>query len=158
MKLLIRQRAFSLTDSFYVYAEDGRIRFEVKGAFFSIGHRFTVWDCRTGREVGQIREKLLTLMPEFEVCLEGRSLGTIRKKFTFFRPEYHVQMGDWKVEGDVFGWDYRVTRGGRTVMTISKQLLNWTDTYVLDYSNPDDELPGLMIVLAIDAANCTKKD
>ncbi len=29
------------------------------------------------------------------------------------------------------------------------------DTYVLDYQNPEDELLGLMLVIAIDAANCS---
>ena len=29
------------------------------------------------------------------------------------------------------------------------------DTYVIDFLEPKDELMGLMLVLAIDAANCT---
>ena len=54
------------------------------------------------------------------------------------------------------GWDYRVCDGAREVMSISKEVFNWTDTYVLRYDNPADEMPGLLLVLAIDAANCGK--
>ena len=51
---------------------------------------------------------------------------------------------------------YEATCGGRTVLTVSKELLTWGDTYVLRYSNPADEMPGLLLVIAIDAANCDK--
>ena len=40
--------------------------------------------------------------------------------------------------------------------TISKQLLSWGDTYAIDINDPADELDGLMLVIAIDAANCTQ--
>ena len=36
-----------------------------------------------------------------------------------------------------------------------KEPLHWGDTYVIDFLDPKDELMGLMLVLAIDAANCT---
>ena len=48
------------------------------------------------------------------------------------------------------------TIGDMTVMTISKELLNWTDTYSLQYSNPADEIPGLLLVIAIDAVTCDR--
>ena len=40
------------------------------------------------------------------------------------------------------------------MMDISKQWLSWGDTYTLSFSNPADELSGLLLVIAIDAANC----
>ena len=45
--------------------------------------------------------------------------------------------------------------GSRLVMTASKELLHWTDTYVLEIAGPKDTLICLMIVLAIDAAKCS---
>ena len=54
------------------------------------------------------------------------------------------------------GWDYSIVDGsGETVATISKELLNWTDTYVIDVVNPQDALTALMVVLAIDAEKCS---
>ena len=35
---------------------------------------------------------------------------------------------------------------------ISKELFRWGDTYVIDIPDPANELPCLLIVLAIDAA------
>ena len=156
MKLLIKQRIFSWTDSYDVYDEGGQARYQVSAEFFSLGHKIHVYDKRTGSEVGAICEKLFTFLPQFEIVVNGQSQGVIRKEFSFFVPKYHVDYRGWDVEGDIMGWDYRVTQGGREILSISKELFRWSDTYVLDFLDPANEIPGLLLVLAIDAANCGK--
>ena len=47
-------------------------------------------------------------------------------------------------------------RRQRQVAQISKELLHWTDTYVLDIADPADALYVLMLVLAIDAEKCSR--
>ena len=156
MKLLIKQRVFSWTDSYDVYDENGEARYEVAAEFFSFGHQIHVFDKASGREVGSIHEKLFTFLPRFEIVVNGRVKGTIRKEFSFLTPRYVVDYRGWDVEGDMLGWDYRVTRGSAEVMTISKELFRWSDTYVLEYDDVGNEIPGLLLVLAIDAVNCSK--
>ncbi len=158
MQLMIKQRVFSWTDSYDVYDETGEPRYDVKAEFFSFGHQIHVYDKRTGQELGSIHQRLFTLTPTFEIVINGRVMGTVRKAFTLFIPRYEVDYRGWEVEGDFLGWDYRVTRGGRAVMSISREWLAWGDTYVLDYANPADEMQGLLLVIAIDAANCSHND
>lgn len=156
MKLLIKQRVFSWTDSYDVYDESGEARYQVSAEFFSLGHRLHVYDKQTGREIGAIHEKILTFLPQFEIVIAGEVRGVVRKEFTFFIPKYRVDYRGWDVDGDIMGWDYRVTDGGREIMDISKELFHWSDTYVLNFRDPADEIPGLLLVLAIDAANCDR--
>ena len=156
MKLRIKQRIFTLTDNFHVYDEDGEIRYEVEAEFFSLGHHFHVYDKQTGQEVGAIKQRLLTWLPKFDIMINGNVVGTISREFTFFRPKYHVDFRGWDVDGDMLNWDYEVTQGNRTVMHISKEWLTWGDTYTLRYDNIQDEIPGLLLVIAIDAVNCSK--
>lgn len=59
------------------------------------------------------------------------------------------------MEGDFFGWDYDVYSGCSSIIQISKELLHWGDTYVLHFNDPEDEIMGLLLVIAIDAANCS---
>lgn len=155
MKLRIRQRVFSWTDSYDVYDETGEARYEVRAKLFSLGHQILVYDKRTGEQVGSIHEKLLSFLPRFEIVVNGNSLGNVSKEFRFFRPRYHVDYMDWSVDGDLMGWDYQVYQDNREIMTIEKELFRWSDTYVLTYNDPKNELPGLLLVLAIDAANCS---
>ena len=44
MKLLIKQRVFSWTDTYDVYDESGNVKYFVKAEFLSIGHRIHVYD------------------------------------------------------------------------------------------------------------------
>lgn len=154
MELLIKQRIFSWTDSYDVYDETGEARYFVQAEFFTLGHQIHVYEKRSGREVGSIHQKLFTFMPTFEIVIDGQVRGEVRKEFSFFRPRYNVDFRGWEVQGDFMSWDYQVMQGNAEVMSIFKELLTWGDTYVLRYSNPADEMPGLLLVIAIDAANC----
>lgn len=161
MQLYIRQRIFSWTDSYDVYDETGEARYEVRAALFALGHQIHVYDKRAGErqeEIGYIRQKLFAFLPTFEIIIGGRVVGTIRKEISLLRPRYYVDFRGWNVEGDLMGWDYRVLSGNRQIMSISKEIFNWSDTYVLRYDNPANEMHGLLLVIAIDAANCTHND
>ena len=107
-------------------------------------------------EIGMVKEKVLSFLPQFDIEIGGMVLGKIQKQFTFFRPKYDVDFNGWHVEGDFWGWDYDVYEGCSSIIHINKELLHWGDIYVIDFANPEDELMGLMLVVAIDAANCTE--
>lgn len=158
MELLTRQRVFSWTDTYDVFDASGNAKYFVKGEFFSLGHKIHVYNKATGEELGCVAQRLLTLLPTFDITVDGCVVGTVKKKFTFFTQDYLVDYRGWDVSGDFLGWDYCVTDGCRDVMTISKQWLSWGDTYTLSFDDPADELPGLLLVIAIDAANCDHND
>lgn len=156
MQLRIKQRVFAWGDTYDVYDENGQPRYFVKAELFSFGHRIHVYEKETEREVGAIHQHLFALTPGFDILIDGQVQGTVKKRFTFFVPKYDINFRGWVCEGDLFGWDYRVVQGDVQVMSISKEWLSWGDTYVLDFPNPANEMPGLLLVLAIDAANCDK--
>lgn len=155
MKLLIKQRVFSWSDSYDVYDEDGNVKYVVKAEMFSIGHQLHVYDAEQ-RELGIIHEKVFRFLPAFEIEVGGRTKGVIEKKFTFFKPNYEIDYNGWRVEGDFLGWNYDVYEGCSAIIQIRKELLQWGDTYVIEYGNPEQELDALLLVIAIDAANCQR--
>ena len=72
MRLLIKQRVFSWTDSYDVYDENENPKYFVKAEFFSLGHQLHVYD-RNNHELGVIRQRLLTLrmlLPLWKMLLE----------------------------------------------------------------------------------------
>ncbi len=153
MKLMIKQRVFSWGEKFDIYDEHGNVRFFVKGEIFSFGHKLHVYDAYD-REIGAVHEKLLTFPKKFEIVMNGTVRGYITKQFTLFWQKYDVDFNGWHVDGDFLDWEYDVFSGNIPIIHISKQWLTWGDTYIIDIENPEDEIMGLMLVLAIDAANC----
>ena len=157
MKLLFKQRFFSWFDSYDIYNEAGETVYTVKGQL-SWGHCLKIYDAQN-REIGTVKERILTFLPKFEMYLGERYIGRINKEFTFFVPKYNIDCNGWQVDGDWFEWDYQIqNRSGRPVANVSKELWNWTDTYVIDVYDPQDALCALMLVLAIDAEKCSRKN
>ena len=155
MRLLFKQRLFSWFDSYDIYDEDGNTVYTVKGQL-SWGHCMKIFDAH-GNEIGMSQERVLTLLPKFEIYLGGNYVGCIRKEISFFKPVFDIDYSGWHVEGDFFEWDYNILNSsGGCVARVSKELLNWTDTYVIDVNNPQDALGALLLVLAIDAEKCSR--
>lgn len=135
MKLLFKQRFFSWFDSYDIYYEDGSLAYTVRGQF-SLGHCLKIFD-PSGYEIGTVLQKIFVFMPQFELYLGDIYMGCIRREFSFFRPRYHIDCNGWHIEGDLFGWDYRIVNdSGSDVAYISKILWNFTDTYSIDVRDP----------------------
>lgn len=155
MKLLLKQRFFSWFDSYDIYDERGAVAFSVKGEL-AWGHCFKIYDSH-GLECGTVKQRVLTFLPKFEIYQGNQYVGCIEKEFSFLRPRFNIDFNGWHVEGSFFEWDYSILdRSGREIATVSKELFNWTDTYVIDVENPQDALGALMLVLAIDAEKCSR--
>ena len=157
MKLLFKQRLFSWFDSYDIYDEDGNTMYVVKGEL-SWGHMLRIYDAK-GNEVGYVKQRVLTWLPKFDMYMGEKYLGCISKEFTLFSPKFNIDYKGWHVEGDWFEWDYTILKSrGQNGAKVSKSLWNWTDTYVIDVHSPQDAVYALMLVLAIDAEKCSRKD
>ena len=154
MKLLFKQRFFSWFDSYDIYDEAGSTVYVVRGQL-SWGHCLKIFD-PTGSELGTVKQRVFALPPKFDLYRGDARIGCISKEFKLFSHHYNIDCNCWRVEGNWLGWDYSIVdAAGRPAASISKELWNWTDTYVIDVVNPQDALTALMVVLAIDAEKCS---
>ena len=155
MRLLFKQRFFSWLDSYDIYDETGNTVFTVEGKL-SWGHCLHILD-GGGRHVATLQEKVFTFLPQFEIYIEDEYVGCIRKEFTFFTPKFTIDCNDWEVDGEWLEWDYRITSPSQGhIATVSKEVFNWTDAYVIDVPDQGNVLGALMVVLAIDAEKCSR--
>lgn len=155
MKLLFKQRMFSWFDSYDIFDEAGNTVYTVRGEL-AWGHLLRIYD-EWGNEVGCIKERVFAWLPKFEMYLGDRYIGSINKEFSFFKPKFNIDYNGWHIDGDWWEWNYTVMNGmGDSVAFVSKELWNWTDTYVIDVLDRNDALCVLMLVLAIDAEKCSR--
>ena len=148
MRLLFKQKFLSLLDSYDVYDGNNNVQFKVKGQF-SFGHSFIIYN-KYNEEVGALKQKIFTILPQYTIYKNKEELGTITKRISFIHPKFDVSFGGYTVEGDFFEWDYKVLKEGRHIATISKKILSLTDTYIIDVID-EEALIVLMIVLSIDS-------
>ena len=149
MKLLIEERIFSWNDRFTIRDERGEDRYYVEGELFSWGKKLRVYT-PSGHEVAYIKQTLFTFKPRYQVFADGELIGEVVREFTFFRPRYTVEGAGWDVEGEIWSHAYTVFRHGEPIVSITKEWFTWGDCYVLDITDPADEIQALALVLAID--------
>lgn len=141
---------FSWFDSYDIFDEAGDTVYTVKGQL-SWGKCLKIFDTR-GEEVATVQQKIFSFLPTYEVYVGDSYAGCVRKEFSFFSPRFTIDFKGWDVEGNFFEWDYSICDSrGDEVAVISKELFNWTDTYVIDVKDREDALAALALVIAIDA-------
>ncbi|MCA9220512.1 MAG: hypothetical protein KDA71_09315, partial [Planctomycetales bacterium] len=58
--------------------------------------------------------------------------------------------GDFDAEGDFFDHEYRFTRNGRSVATVSKRFFSLSDTYGVEVAAGEDDVLILACAVVID--------
>lgn len=157
MKLYIKQKVFSWSDTFYVKDQYGQDKYYVEGELFSWGKKLHVYDM-SGREVAYIEQKLFSFLPRYYVFINGRQAAEIVKEFSFFLPKYSVEGLGWEINGSFMAHDYEITCSGQPIVSIQKEWMTWGDCYELEIVHPDDEIIALAVVLTIDCVIAQSND
>lgn len=156
--LFINHLPYARRDRFNVdvYDSPKNIKYTIKDELISIKRHLHVFDS-TGKEIGLVKEKLLTLRrpaimqinpTDFDFIIHGKKVATLKSRCTFSKTKYTMNNG-WIIEGDFFGLKYSILSERRVVGRINMKPL-WGDTYLLTFSECENEVLMLMVVLTID--------
>lgn len=151
MRYQIRQKVFSFGDNFTIKGENDEPRFIVRGRVFSLGDKLTLEDLN-GNELFYIEQRIFKLLPEYHIYQNGMEAAMVKKEFTFFKPRFHIESryGNFDVEGDVFGYNFRVLKNGRTVAAVNKKWFAFSDTYGVEVEDGENQAFMLALVIVID--------
>ena len=150
MKLIFKERFMTWLASYDITDEQGNIVYTVKSEF-SFGRLMHVRSAGGGY-LATVKQKAWAWRPQFDIYIGPNYEGMIRRVGPIFTPHYEIDYRGWKAVGDFMGFDYSICDAeDNPVAVVSKELFHLTDTYVIDVLDPDDALPALLLVLAIDA-------
>lgn len=136
MRFHIKERAWSLTEAFVVRDDGGNPVFEVRGKFFHVGDNLIIYDCRTGQELAQIKQHILSLLPHYEIYRNGQHWASMHEQFRLFGEAFKVEGSNgmiFHVKGDVWQWNFSVSDDrGNLLAQIGRQLSIFRDSYAVD--------------------------
>jgi uncharacterized protein YxjI len=149
----MKQRLYSWDDDFTIQTADGAEAFIVDGRALSLGDTLSFQDL-AGDPLACISQKLLSGGATYEMYRSGSLWALVSEKlFTFFRARFTVDVpgpDDLEAEGDFMDYEYRFTRLGQPVATVSKQWFSWTDSYGVDVADGEDDVMILAAAVVID--------
>lgn len=151
MRYQIRQKIFSFGDDFVIRGENDEPRFIVKGRVLSFGDKLSLRDLNEN-ELFYIEQKVFTFLPEYHIFQNETEAAMVKKELTFFKPRFNIdsQFGNYEMEGDIFGYDFQITKNGRAVAYVSKKWFSFSDTYGVDIDDYEDQAFLLSLVIVID--------
>lgn len=159
MKYQIRQRVFSLGDSYNIKDEFDKDRFIVRSELFTLGHKLRIEDM-AGNELIYIEQELFHFLPVYNIYKGGELTASIKKEFSFFKPSFDIESsrGNYTIEGDYFSHEFEVLKDGMQVANVSKAWFSFSDTYGIDIMEVEDQPFMLALVIVVDEVLYDNRD
>ena len=160
MRLLIKNKFFSLADGSSVTDENGTPQFYVKGKVFSATRKKRITDT-AGNPLYLVRNKFWRLLRH--ACLiydaNGEKIAKVQSKISF-RKKFTVigYTDEIRIDGDIIARNFTVYRGDLAIGTLKQHFMVMSDTYLLDCFNDDDAPLLVALVIAVDNILDRQKD
>ncbi len=151
MRYHMRERAWSLTEAFVVRDDGGNPVLEIRGKFFHIGDDLSMTDRYSGQEVAHVKQRLLSLLPRYQIYRNGQLWADVHEQFRLFGKRFKVEGSNgmvFHIDGDVWNWNYNISdEYGNLMGYVGQQLSLFRDSYVIDVA-PGVDAP-FVIALAV---------
>ena len=154
MRFHIRERAWSLTEAFLVRDDAGQPVFEIRGKFFHIGDDLVMFDIRTGQELVHIKQRVISLLPHYEIYRGGQHWASMHEQFRLFGERFKIEGGNgmtFHVDGDIWNWNFSVSDDyGNLLAQIGRQFSLFRDSYAVEVAQGVDAPFVISLAIVID--------
>ncbi len=151
MRYHLRERAWSLTEAFRVKDDRGHDVFEVHGKFFHIGDNLVMTDRQSGQQLLQIKQKLISIRPSYDIYRDGEHWGNVHEQFHLFGERFKVKGENgmaFEIDGNVGNWNFAINDAqGNLLANVGRELSLFRDSYAVDVAQGVDA--PFVIALAI---------
>lgn len=151
MKFYVKQKVFSLKDSFKVYDENQNPVYQVTGKFFSLKNKMELQDM-SGRTLYRSDKKVISILPTYYIYDErGQQVVTVKKKFSI-KPKFDVDIYNEKakINGSFWQYNFEVETNEGIVATIRKKFISFGDSYEIEIEDNKNLELYLYLVIVID--------
>ncbi|HLZ57509.1 MAG TPA: LURP-one-related family protein, partial [Ktedonosporobacter sp.] len=145
---------WSLTEAFVIRDDRGDAVFEVRGKFFHIGDNLVMFDRRSHREVAQIKQRVISLLPSYDIYRDGQHWARVHEQFRLFGERFKVSGENgmvFHIDGDIWRWNFAVRdNNGNLLAEISRRFSVFRDSYAVDVAAGVDAPFVLALAIVIE--------
>lgn len=147
MRLLLRQRYFSIRDRYEVKDDANVTRYLASSRLFTFLYELHVEDLATHDQY-MAKARFRLFFPRIDISKNGEVIGRIQRRFGWPRRYYTLTtpFGKWEAICSAFGYTvwYGLKGEKASLGTMSKKILAIADTYTIDI-NEDAHAPFLLL-------------
>ncbi|MFZ5990071.1 MAG: LURP-one-related/scramblase family protein [Bacillota bacterium] len=151
MRYIVRQKIFSLGDSFTIKDEANNDAFIVRSQLLSFGRKLRIYGLQ-GDELCFIEQEVFRFLPEYNIYVDGELTAKVKKKFALFKNDFDIESskGNFYVEGEFWAHEFNIYSDRQLVGRVSKKFFSFTDTYGVEILNEEDGMLTLALAVVID--------
>ncbi len=152
MQFQIKQRVFSLGDTYDITDDQGNPVYQIKGKAFSFGNQLDLLDM-SGNSLAHISQRLLSWTAEYDISVGGEDAVVVKKQaFSLFHPTFDIEgpTSAYQMVGDWTNWNYTIQSEGQTLAQIGKQSALFQDRYTVDIAEEADVPTLLCLAIVMD--------
>ncbi|MCR5670910.1 MAG: hypothetical protein K6G10_07895 [Butyrivibrio sp.] len=127
IRMYMQQKAISLKPKFDIFDQNKVTLYHVEGDLARLNYSIQ----KNGVEVLKLKKKLIALLPEYTIEKNKVTIAKIKKKFKLTKPELNGTVYDkeLKIGGDILGFDYNLSLGGKEIAHVDTDRTVWSDCY-----------------------------
>jgi len=160
MRFILKERIFSLRESYYIRDDNNNNAFEVTGRLIGFREKLKLRDL-SGNTLATITEKMISLRPVYSISRPNQPDAKVKKDFiNMLRDGFSVNLDDGlpdlRIQGNILEHNYTMEQDGKVVAQVSKKWISLRDSYVVDVSDGEDAV--LIVACAIVVDRITHED
>lgn len=162
MRFILKERIFSLRESYYIRTEQGENFLEVNGRLISLRDKLTLRNAQ-GNVMATLTKHLIALRPTYTIVRPDQPDATVKKDFINILHEgFSVDMAgglpDLRIQGDIFEHNYTIMRQGVAVAEVAKKWISLRDSYIVDIAEGEDAVLLLACAIVVDRITHEEED
>lgn len=149
--LFIKKKVLSIKRKFIVYDKFNTKKYIIKIKVLTFGYPCICLYDIENNEIGKVELSSKAGMGIYSMYLDGKKLGTLSRKMSV-KIGLSLNFNGWYLNGNLIQNNFVVTdKAGNNVMAFY-DVYTARDTYVLEMSNYQYEILGLLLVMAVEIA------
>jgi len=152
MKLWIDKRPFSWNMSYTIYEEDNTPSYKVMCEGSEKVSTITLMNAND-MELGKVVQTRKFFSPRYEIFLGDELMANIVKSYEHKITRYVLKYRQWRVFGNILGWEYDIFDEQFLALHVGCEDPDFPDKYVIDGSYSNNDVPAILVVLGMEAAN-----
>jgi len=151
MRYIIKEKVWSLGDTFNIFGEHETPVFQVKGKAISWGNKLFFQDM-DGNELAYIAQKF-GFKPKYGIERDGEIFAEMVQEFRWFKKEFTLDIpgpNNYSIIGEFWKHNFDFIRFDRVVAHVSKKAFSWADSYTVDIDDDEDDISILCACIVID--------
>lgn len=153
--MTVHQKLVAMTES-YEIKSGNQIAYTAKKKLISNGADFKIMQ---GKEViAEIDEKILPAVRTFRILIRGQRVAVVKQQIPSLSKDMFVEPMGWKLDGDLTGTDFHfIDDRIRKHASVHKKILALSDTYEVDFDDPENALLIAALVIVLDETFHSKR-